>query len=326
MAKQNSRTALPQPEPVTNAVATTRTINLDLASPPEASQALTLRDQAQALVKITDVASHRNALEFIRGAKQLRRKVEDHWKKIKGGINELKQRMLDLERQDLDPIDRAIALLETPAIQWKAADDRRIQDEEDTRRRLAEAQARTDRENALAEQERLAADAEARSADLSQRERIFVDFFYTSRGSVIGRALAAIDRAGYKTTDANRHATAQRLLDMPKIQAAIEGKRQAEEIRQQAEAVKATPIDVQPIAPVQRESARVAGVSQVTNYSCSEDIDLEEFRKALLDGTIPIDSVEPHMPTLNRQARDLKELFEAAYPGCKLVKKTGLRG
>jgi hypothetical protein len=53
-----------------------RTINISVESPAEANQALSLRDQATALAVI-DKPSHQAALEFLRGAKSLKRVILD---------------------------------------------------------------------------------------------------------------------------------------------------------------------------------------------------------------------------------------------------------
>jgi hypothetical protein len=315
-----ARKVTPAPAPI--AAPERKHIDLDITPSPEAGTGLTLHQQARSLV-VVDKESHRNALEFVRAGKQLRRKIVEHWQRIKRNVDDLKKNLLDLERRDLEPVDLAIAEAERIALVFSQAEERRVREAEDADRRRREEQARTDRENQLAEQERKALELEADSPNLSNREQIFVEAI-AARPVGVNQAVAtaAADRAGYK----DPAGASQRLLATPKIMDAIANKRAARELREQQAATRQQPLDVAPAGKFESQTARVAGMRTVTHYGCEEEIDLERFRAALLAGEIPIESVAPHMPTLNKAANDLKEAFEAAYPGCRLKKKTGLAG
>jgi len=79
-------------------------------------------------------------------------------------------------------------------------------------------------------------DAEAQSVELSSREAEFVAQYVTNGG----RAEAAARGAGYK--DAFKQAA--RLLTQTKIIEAIKRRQEAEAIRQQADALKALPLEL----------------------------------------------------------------------------------
>jgi hypothetical protein len=306
MAKASTR-----PPP---AAAKPRTMEIDVSPSPEASEALTLREQADRLT-VSDQPTHRNALEFVRGAKQLKRKIEDHWSRITRVIDETKRNLLDLKRQDLEPVDAAISTVERRALDYAEIQKRLEREEQDRLRRKAEQDAQTRRDRELADQERRALDLEKASADLSPRERLFVEAILAGAGGA-----AAAQRAEFK--DPAR--AAERLLATPKILQAIEHQRSANAIRDQAAAKRDAPLDVV-VPKAETHTARVSGTRTVTYYSC-EIVDETRFRAAFVAGLIPSDSMLPNQPELNRAAGRLVDTFEAAYPGTRLVKRQGIAG
>ena len=98
---RTGRQPAPAPPPARPAV------QLDIQPSPDAGEAITLRQQATQIV-IVDKASHTRALEFTRGAKQLKRKIEDHWMRITRNVDDLKRNLLDLKRADLEPVEAAL--------------------------------------------------------------------------------------------------------------------------------------------------------------------------------------------------------------------------
>lgn len=292
-----------------------RGITIDITPSAEAGEALTLRQQAGALVVI-DRDSHANALEFIRGAKQLQRKIEEHWSRITRSVDDLKKNLLTLKRQDLAPVEDAIKSATAVALSYETIERERVRVEEERVRREAEATARVKREKEQRELEQAALKAEAGSKDLSEREQTFVDFYV--RGSSAEKAAGL---AGYK--DPAGQAT--RLLATPKIVKAIAATRTAAEIRTQAAAKREAPLDVAPTQKVESQLGKAAGVRTTTNYSAAVD-DLTKFRALYMAGKLPIEAAIPDPVYLNGQAVALKDTFEAAFPGCRLVKKTGIAG
>ena len=177
--------------------------------------------------------------------------------------------------------------------------------------RIALAERIREQEAAEAEAARLEAD----SPHLSAREQTFVDGILAGFLSNV-----AAERAGYK----NPTQAAARLGKTRKVLDAIAAAQQAKAIREQAEAQKVTPLVVE--APVvESQVAKVAGTSVRTTYS-AQCVDVLALAKAVLEGRVPVEAIQADSVFLNRQAVALRETFERVYPGCKLVKKTGIAG
>lgn len=298
-----------------------RSLSIDLTPSPDAREGLAFRHDAAGLV-VSDQATHRHALEFIRAGKQLKRKIEEHWSRITRSVDDLKRNLLDLKRQDLDPVESAIADAERAALTYSQAEDRRVRDENDRLRRESEERARHDRETLLADQEAAALRIERDSPNLSNRELIFVEAIAAHQVGV-GQpfATAAAMRAGYKGPEA----ASQRLLATEKIMDAIADKRKAVEIRRQAAATKEQPLEVIEQKPVEKQTARVAGTRTTVNYS-AEVYDADKLLDAVIAGTAPREAVMPDQVYLNLQARQLHEKLELAYPGVKIIRKDGIAG
>ena len=293
---------------------------ISLSPSPEAPQGLTLRHQASQLAVI-DKASHERGLEFLKGAKQLQRKITDHWANITRSVDDLKRNLLNLKKADLEPVEAAIAHAEKTIVGYVNAERQRQQAEQDRLRKEAEDQARTDREAALAAAEVEAQRLEAASDDLSAREQTFVD------GLLDGLSAAtAAENAGYK----NPAQTAERLVRTPKILAAYAAAQSAKAIREQAAITAETPLTVA-VEAAPSQLGKVVGTSLRTTYSC-EIVDAkklyEAFRKEELGPLGNLLALVPDETFLNSQAKQIKdaELFAAAYPGCKLVTRQGIAG
>ena len=297
-------------------VPTTRAISIDITPSNEAQQGLALVTRAQALV-VTDKRSHGDAKEFVQGAKKLKGVVEAHWKRITSTIDDTKRTLLKQKAEDVDPIESAISIVTTKVIDYENAEARRVREEEDRRRREAEAEARQRREHELAEQEAEALRLEAQSPKLSDREERFV--------SMVAGGLHTPQQAAKAAGYADPNAAAVRLVTSKKIVDAIASRKAAAAIREQAEAAKAAPLDVQPIAPVVSNTAKVAGQSSRTYYS-AEVVDVEALIDAVVAGTVPRSVLMVNQPALNQAAKDGPDVFEKLFPGCRLVKRQGLAG
>jgi hypothetical protein len=178
-------------------------------------------------------------------------------------------------------------------------------------KREAEAKAKAEAEQA-AEAARLEAEAAERelaSAGLSDRERRFVDLVYG--GTVPAVAAKTV---GYKNADQG-----ERLMDTPKIIDALKAKQEAALLRQQAEAVKETPINVQ-VEDVRPDYTRV-GTDRSTH--AGEVTDERLLIEAILGGKhgIPTDLLMVNPTKLNEYARSLHELINR-WPGVRYKKTT----
>lgn len=311
MAKSKPVPAAPAP-PV---VVPTTNVLIDMTPAPEAAQAIALRSQVTGMV-VNDKPSHEAALTDIRRWKQLKRAIEDHWSKITRNVDELKRNLLDLKRKDLEPVDYVIDVATRLAQTYADNEARRVREETDRLRREAEQKAADDRARQLREQEERAAQLEADSPHLSNREQIFVEALVDGRTGP-----AAAQRAGYQ----DPAGASARLLASEKIQKAIGAKQEAIALRKQAEATRQQPLDVVQPQKVQSNVGKVAGIRNTTTWS-AEVIDLETMRRAYMAGELPLDALVPNQVFLNDQARQLHEAFDAAYPGCRHIKNTGLAG
>lgn len=293
---------------------TTTQVEFSIGPSPDANQGLTIQQQAGGLI-VRSKADHQGALEFIRSAKQLKRKIEDHWSAITRNVDELKRNLLDLKRKDVEPVETAIEVATRVALVYSNEEERRVREEQDRLRREAEARAQQTRERELAEQEALALKLEAESPALSAREAIFVDAILA--GLTSDRAAV---RAGYK----DQAASSLRLMNTQKILDAIEAKKAAIAIREQAEAQRRQPLDVV-TETVQKQVAKVAGTRNTTSWSAAVD-DLDRLIDAVVAGRAPRAALKADTVYLNGQAEQLHEAFDTAFPGCRSIKKQGIAG
>lgn len=289
-------------------------LHVTLTPAPEAAEGLTLRATAAKLVVI-DTASHEVCRRFQVDLKALKRKIEAHYAAIKAPLNAARATVLEMERQHLAPIDEALKIALHLDVSFIDAEERRVAAEAARQREENERIAREQREAELAAAEAEAAQLEADSPNLSAREQTFVDGILAGFLSNV-----AAERAGYK----NPEQAAARLGKTQKVLDAIAAAQQARAIREQAEAQKAAPLVVE--APVVKSRvAKVAGTSVRTTYS-AQCIDVLALAKAVVEGRVPVEAIQADSVFLNRQAVALRETFERVYPGCKLVKNTGIAG
>lgn len=298
------------------------TVALDPA--PKAGEAITLLTQAKGL-SIVDRPSHEAALTFIKGAKALKREIEEHYAKIKKPLNDARNTILDMEKTHLAPVNEAITVADRVTTTYVNEQRRREQEEAERVRRAAEAEERARREAEAAKAEEAALALEASSNGLSEREQKFVALWVQGYGTASAKttALCAIN-AGYK--DGNY---GERLLAQPKIQQAITDARRAAAIRKEAEAKQAAPIIVE-TAPVPSEIGSVSGTSLREYWRC-ESVDLKALVLAAAEdiqngGGSLLLALEPNMVYLNGQARDLKTMFERVHPYAKASKTQKVAG
>ena len=255
--------------------------------------------------------------------KKENREIEAYYDNQKDGIVYLLrtayERAREMRDAHLRPRKLAIAEGEKRIVEWNRAAEQREREESDRVRREAEAAEQARREKEAAEAEAAALELEASAHNLSDRERRVVEML----GPLPTPAdwLKACRLAGYK----DFKVAAARLFDSAKIQQAIENHRKALEIRLQSEAAKAAPIMVETPA-VETQVATVAGTSVRTYFACDPQVDLRKLAAAVLAGTVPLDAIQPNMVHLNAQARSLKTMFDAAYPGCRATRREGITG
>lgn len=270
------------------------------------------------LPKPGDVDGDAALQTFIKEASAERKAVEKHWE-ITGAIHQFQRKLVAAR-------DRVIGegtkektpgyLVEAQGIAQRlhntyVEDARRRAAEEQERIRKAEEERQAEiRRQDLERMENEALAAEAASADLSERERVFTE--------EIARGKTPYDAA--RTANfAQPRSQAEKLLKLPKILLAIAAIKDAAAIREQAAAVKAAPLDVQ----VETVRVEKAGVGTDRTTYAIEFTDPQLLREAVLGGKhgIPTDILTPDQVKGNAYARDFREIVNR-WPGCRLVKKT----
>lgn len=243
---------------------------------------------------------------FIRETSRDTKSVVEHWS-ITKTIHQFHKSMTTKRGIAEQALERANSIGNGLHADYVRAETRRVAEENERLRRLAEAeeQARKDRELAAMEEE--AVRREEAAGDLSARETMFVDLYFAT-----GQGTRSAERAGFKEP----LKAAARLLALAKIHAAIEGKRSAQTIRQQAAAVKAAPILVD--APtVEANVGKVAGSSDRVTKS-AELLDEAALIEAIFAGKygIPRTLLKIDQTALKAQARDLGTLINK-WPGVR---------
>lgn len=264
---------------------------------------------------------------FVRRAKDQKKTVEEHWT-LTAKVSAFHKKLTAKRNIAVEALEEAERIGNDLHAKYKADAERKAREEQDRLRREAEEKARLDRERELAELEAQRLAAEATSDGLSEREQVFVDAYY--RNGELGTSAARA--AGYKDADKQ----AQRLLATPKIIAALEGKRQADQLRKQAEAKKEAPILVADVPEVRADVSK--GGDRVTWSATITDVDA--FLTALLDPMtrtkhgMPVDIIidtmkqvikanDNRLPALNRYATQLHEQI-GRWPGVAANKKTAV--
>jgi hypothetical protein len=199
---------------------------------------------------------------FIKDTTEQKKAAEAHWT-ITTTVHQFHRRLTARRAIATDALDAANAIGNKLHNAYVAAENKRIADEADRKRRELEAaeQKRRDEEAAAAAKE--AEKLEAAAPEVSARETAFINYYLAERGRP-GCDARAAQLAGYK----DPAASAQRLLASPKILAALEARRQADEIRQQQAAKARAPIAVD--VPDQKpQVSRSAGLSSRTTWGAT---------------------------------------------------------
>lgn len=289
--------------------------------------AIAYRDRAGKVV-IGDKASHAGALKEVTEGGALDRKIAAFWKPIKQSIDRVKNAVLDLEKSERAAVAAGRDPLEIRCVEWKRIDDARVAEAERVIREANEATARAARELQLKAAEDAAAAIEAESPNLSPRELWFVTKVFEQEidldsGNMIDlMAMAVIAKqAGYS----DPRPYAMRLAKSEKIRTAVADLRAAKALREQAAALREQPI-ITPAPEVETNLGTFSGAHYTKNYTLDKVAELDKFIAAYKAGELPDEAMVPNEVHLRRMAKDLKEKFPQAYPGCTLKFEEGVAG
>lgn len=278
----------------------------------EASAVATL-DAARGLQPSTNADEDVKVQQFIKKTSADAKDVADHWS-ITTVIHGFHRRMTGRRAVAEGKLKEANAIGNALHNRYVDEQQRKAAEAQEQERRAAETRARLDREREQAEREAAALQAESEAPDLSQREAMFVD--YVIAGMVPSKAA---QRAGYK----NPEATAEKILALPKIMAALDAKKRAEVIREQAAAEAQKPLDIQ-VETVRPEIDRAVGARDRTTHS-AEVVDAQALIQACIAGGygIPWDILDVKPAKVNEYARSLHEQINR-WPGVRYKKTTSV--
>lgn len=260
---------------------------------------------ARALVEPTDFESDERIKTFVRSRRTAKKALETLWA-ARTPFHAIHKLMTAAFKRVEAIEDQAADIAQRHHNAWVAVEARRRAVEDERARveaaRVAE-QARQDELDAL---EAIALKAEEGAATLSEREQAFVKLMAAG-----GEPVNSAKLVGYR----DPAKAAAGLVSKLKIQRAICAQEEATASRQQAAAVAAQPLDIQPTRSV--SEASTSGDRTTKTMVIDDPVAL---RNAICDGTlgIPRDILEPSQPKGNEYARSLGAIINA-WPGCRYV-------
>jgi hypothetical protein len=252
----------------------------------------------------------------LRGAKMKRKAIDDWWEITAIASRFHKRLVAGRERAGL-MADEAAEITQALHNTYAREEQRKAREEEQKRRDAEEARQRQERDAELARAEAEAVRAEASSPMLSEREERFCE-------SIMRYGLGPTDAArgvGY----ANPEVQGERLMGSAKIQKALDAKKTAAVLREQAAAKAAAPLSVV-VERVVPNITKLAGSREVKRWKCTVT-DADAFLAAVLDPKtrltlgIPTDVVTFLQPKLNEYARSLHEKMNT-WPGIRAEEDT----
>lgn len=228
-------------------------------------------------------------------------------------VHKLHTRINAYRKRGTDPTTEAADIANRLHAAYTAKEKKRVDAENEKRRLAAEAVKQQERDDELAKLEADALKAEEASADLSERERRYVDL-------VMGgmEASKAATTAGFK----DGFKAAARLMASDKVQKAIEGARQAQALREVKTAVASQPVEAAEYVPEKANIRRAVGAKDVTRKRMViENADL--FIQAVISGKhgIPHDMLTIDEVRGNDYARRMPDAVKL-WPGVRVEKET----
>jgi len=246
---------------------------------------------------------------FIRDNNAALTRDESHWDDITKPLFRMHKRFVGRREVTAALRREATSIGNSLHNAYVEAENRKAREEQQRLQKIADDHAKAQRDIELAQLEAEALKAEAASDSLSAREQSFVAHYLGSNN-----APQAARLAGYKSPDAQ----ALRLLQDPKVVKAIEAEKTARALRQQAAAVRQSPVN----AAIVEVKADVTDGGDRTNWK-AEVLDQAKFIEAVFAGTsgIPRDVLMIDQVRLNVLARELREQM-ARWPGVRAVPTT----
>lgn len=251
--------------------------------------------------------------------------AEDHWDgtKTQPGITKL---LHNVHRRSTSRRDVSINALEEAARIGNALNNQFTREEnekaENERRRLQaieDAKAEARRQEELIELEKAALAREATSADLSEREKAWVEMVATveSGDALSPYKIRAAKALGYQDPDA---AVRRFMKAGGKVALALTARQEAMALRRQATAVKAAPLETHKV-DVASNATKASGTSSRTTRS-ARIVDAEKLVAAVFAGDVPRDVLMINETRLNQYARQIDKAIFERWPGVAVVEDT----
>ena len=267
-----------------------------------------LLSRVEGLTVPSDSGQDRQITDIVRLANAGKKDIEQHWT-ITSVLDRLHKRAVQGRKRGTDAYDRAAQIGTNLHNQFTEAEKRRAREEEDRIRREREEEARQKRQRELDQLEAEAIKAESSSPDLSEREKNFLDYYKTTHN-----APQAARMAGYK----NHDSVALQLLGRDKIKRAIEAAETAAKAREQAAAIKESPVEVVDVTV--RPDINGGDVTTWAGRILDENAVIDAF----LQGKAPRSLISVNPVAVNVLARQLHENLDR-IPGLQHVKTTRVR-
>lgn len=270
--------------------------------------------EALALVQPTTLEQDERIVAFIRGVAIDEKALEAHWT-ITALVSRLHRRLTGKREIAARALTAAKARGNALHNAYAEGERRRVAREAEEERVRKETAAREEQARESARLEAEAVKLEEASAELSERERQFVEMMVSGPTSARGNGTECARIAGFKKP----LESAARLISLEKIQTAITAGKKALDLRTQATAKRAQPVEVE----VATQKAQVAGGGRTT-WS-GEVLDVEALVAAVISGKhgIPSDVLTVNQTKLNDYARSLHERLDL-WPGVRAKKTTGV--
>jgi hypothetical protein len=265
---------------------------------------------AKRLEKPVDEASDTAVKDFVRLARTDLKEVGDHWEGICSLFFRFHRRLTAGRDKTTKPLDEAISIATKLHADYVWAEQQRVREEAERKRLQEEARAAEQRKREIEELEQIALAREAEATELSDRETSFCKL-YVQNG---GKAVEAASAVGYK----DPFKQASRLLATQKIQSYIGALQEAEAVRQEADALKAAPLETREIEVVSN-----ADTSGDRGTKSAVIVDEAALIAAVLEGKlgIPSDILTVKPAKLNEYARSLGPIINR-WPGVRYQVKT----
>lgn len=276
------------------------------------SAAKTSLSVARAMKEPTTADEDAEVQTFTKGTSVAIKAAESHWE-FRLTVHQFHRRLTAALSRSTDALTEANSIGNNLHNAYVVKERRRAAAETEWLRIEAVQVAAAARQKELDLLARQADDAEAASADLSEREQTFVDLVFAH-----GDAMKAAKTAGYK----NPLEKGAQLMTVAKIQAAVQAKQAAAALRSQAAARKAAPLEIES-RTVQPDIQRGRGVTGDRTTWGAEVMDEAKLIEAVFAGTygIPRDVLMVNPAKVRDYGKSMHELIDR-WPGVRHTKIT----